>query len=180
MTGAWEIVFAAALAVYLLAFVPAAMRRIEFQSEIIAASTPEAVFALVSDPNNWHRYVPELTLRATVRPPLKVGDLIYDRFVAHEVTLEGIERVVAFDPGVRFGTQMLSGGHGTTGVYDLFKADGGTRIIYRCETSLTVLEAWAGNGFRRGFLAGKLKANRDLTMQRIKALLEAETAPASV
>ena len=180
MSGAGEIAFGVALAVYLLAFVPPAMRRIAFQSEIIASSTPDAVFALVSDPNNWHLYVPELTLRATVRAPLKVGDLIHDRFVAEHVTLEGIERVVAFDPGVRFGTQMLSGSHGTTGVYDLFKAEGGTRIVYHCETSLTLLEAWAGNGFRRGFLAGKLKANRDLTMQRIKALLEAETAPGSV
>ena len=180
MSGASEIVFAAAVAVYLLAFVPPVMRRIAFESEIIADSTPDAVFALVSDPNNWHRYVPELTLTATVRAPMKVGDLIHERFVAGDVTLEGIERVVAFDPGVRFGTQMLSGGHGTTGVYDLFKADGGTRIVYRCETSLTVLEAWAGNGFRRGFLAGKLKGNRDLTMQRIKTLVEAETAPGSV
>ena len=180
MSGDWEIVFAAALAVYLLAFVPRAMRRIAFESEIIAGSTPDAVFALVSDPNNWHRYVPEVTLTAPVRAPLKVGDLIYDRFVTGDVTLDGIERVVAFDPGVRFGTQMMSGGHGTTGVYDLFTAEGGTRIIYRCDTRLTVLEAWAGNGFRRGFLAGKLKANRDLTMQRIKAVLEAETAPVSV
>jgi polyketide cyclase/dehydrase/lipid transport protein len=175
-----DIVLIAALMVYLLVFVPPAMRRIAFESEVVVGCSPDAAFALVSDPNNWPRYVPELQLRAVVRPPLKLGDLIYDRFAARDMTVEGIERVVAFEPGVRFGTQLVSGGHGTTGVYELFRTEGGTRIVFRCETSLTVLEAWAGNGFRRDFLASKLKANRDVTMQRIKGVLEADAAAASV
>ncbi|HKC18685.1 MAG TPA: hypothetical protein VKE27_03550 [Candidatus Dormibacteraeota bacterium] len=46
----------------------------------------------------------------------------------------------------------------------------------RCHTSLTLLEAWAGNGFRRRYIARRLKAARDEVMQRIKGILEAEAA----
>jgi hypothetical protein len=165
--------------VYLLAFVPRSMRRIQFESTIVVRCTPKAAFALVSDPNNWHRYVPELELRAAVRAPVTVGDLIYDRVVVKGSTHDAIERVIAYEPGERFGTQIV-GGHGTTGIYELYAADGGTLVTYRCQATLTLFEAWAGNGFRRGRLAAKLKEVRDPIMQRIKAILEAEAAAVSV
>ena len=178
MSGA-DLLFFGALALYMLAFVPPAMRRIAFESSVFARCTRRQAFDLVSDPNNWPRYVPELSLRSRVRTPVKLGDLIEDRVVWHGVTHDAVERVIAYEPGERFGTQIV-GGHGTTGEYELFAADGGTLINYRCRATLTLLEAWAGNGFRRGHLAAKLKEARDPIMDRLKNLLEAEPSTVSV
>ena len=174
------VLLGALLAVYLLVFAPPAMRRIEFESSVYVRCTPMQVFALVSNPNSWPRYVPQLQLRSAVATPVKIGDLIYDRVAAEGLTHDGVERVIASDPGVSFGTQMVTGGHGTTGVYELFAADGGTDVVYRCRATLTLFEAWAGNGFRRGYLTAKLKAARDPIMQQIKVLLEAGLLPSSV
>ena len=177
--NAGDLLLIGLVAAYMLVFVPPAMRRIQFQSSVVARCTPMQAFALVSDPNNWPRYVPELSLRSRVRTPVKLGDLIEDRVVWHGVTHDAVERVIAYEPGERFGTQIV-GGHGTTGEYELFATDGGTLIDYRCRATLTLLEAWVGNGFRRGHLAAKLKVARDPIMERIKNVLEAEPSPVSV
>ena len=177
--NAGDAVLLALIGIYLLVFMPPAMRRIQFQSSVVARCTPMEAFALVSDPNNWPRYVPELSLRSRVRTPVKLGDLIEDRVVWNGVTHDAVERVIAYEPGERFATQVV-GGHGTTGEYELFAADGGTLINYRCRATLTLLEAWAGYGFRRGHLAAKLKEVRDPIMERIKNVLEAEPSPVSV
>ncbi|HET7338468.1 MAG TPA: SRPBCC family protein [Candidatus Dormibacteraeota bacterium] len=180
MRNPGALVVYAAIAVYLLAFVPRTMRRIQFVSTIVVRCTPAAAFALVSDPNNWRRYVPQLELRSPVRTPVQVGDLIYDRMVFPDMTHDAVERVIVSEPGVRFGTQIVGGGHGTTGVYEFAWADGSTHVTYRCHATLTLPEAWLGNGFRRGYITGKMKAARDEVMQRIKLLLEAEPAEVSV
>lgn len=176
----WDLVVAAAIVIYLLAFIPARMRRLEFRSTIDVRCAPKDAFALVSDPNNWHRYVPELSLTAPVRTPVGIGDVIHDRIVRPNITNDGVERVIAYEPGVRFGTQMITGGHGTTGVYDFAWSDGITRITFSCQATLTLAEAWLGNGFRRGFITAQMKAGREVVMQRIKGLLEAEPAEVNV
>lgn len=170
----------AALAVYLLAFVPPAMRRLEFVSTMVVRCTPAAAFALVSDPNNWCRYAPQLELSSPVRTPVQVGDLIYDRIVSPDITHYAVERIVVSEPGVRFGTRIVGGGHGTTGVYEFVWADGSTHVTYSCRATLTLPEAWLGNGFRRAYITAKMKSARDDVMQRIKVLLEAEPAEVSV
>jgi Polyketide cyclase / dehydrase and lipid transport len=174
----WQLALAysAVLVAYVAMWIPAGMRRIGFRAAVLVRCTPEAAFALVSDPNNWPRYWPNLELRERPALPLHVGDVIHDRVTTGGLTLDAEELVTDFVAGREFGTSVI-GGRGSRGIYLVNAVDGGTEVAYVYETKLRLSEAWMGNALSRGSLTERLKSNRLAALERVKKLLEAEPVP---
>lgn len=172
----WAVAYAGIALVYIAIWVPPAMRRIGFRTSIVAGCTRNEAFALVSDPRNWHRYFPNLQVFEPIQLPLKVGDLIHDRVDAGSLVLEAWEQVVAAEPGRRFGTAVTPNKRKSSGVYELNDVPGGTEIAYVYDATLMLGEAILGSGPARSSLVGKLLAQREASLQRIKQLLEGQPA----
>ena len=69
----------ALVVVWVLLWVPRGNRTILARSAVEVRCTPQAAFELVSDPNNWPLYVPELELTQPVEVPVRLGTVISDR-----------------------------------------------------------------------------------------------------
>jgi polyketide cyclase/dehydrase/lipid transport protein len=154
-------------------------RTIEVTTAVVASTTPAAAFDLVSDPSNWPRYAPDLELVEPPVRPIALGTVIRDRMRRPPLPpLEVQERVIAYEPGRRFGTTVV-GDRPNSGVYELREVEGGTEIVYVYSAVLGVPMALLGGAFMRPQLVDRLRAVRMAAMDRIKRLLETES-PASV
>lgn len=155
---------------YVWASVPESRRHLGYLSSVVVQSTPEAAFALVSDPRNWHRFHPEVEAEA-VDMPLHVGSLVWERVTVGRTVVSGQEEVTFFEPGRRFGTALL-GGPGTSDDYEFTPVAGGTQIVYSFRGELTIPQAVLGGVFRRASQLKLMLARRELAMQRIQQILE--------
>lgn len=171
-------VLAVAIAWTVYALVPS-RRRIEVRTAIVARTTPEAAFDLVSDPSMWPRYAPDLEIIESPDLPVKVGTVIRDRMHRPSLPpLEVEERVIAFEPGRRFGTTVV-GDRPNSGIYEMREVEGGTEIAYLYSAVLGVPTALLGGAFMRPRLVNRLRSVRRAALERIKRLLEAQP-PVSV
>jgi hypothetical protein len=93
-------------------------------------------------------------------------------------TLEAEERVIAYEPGRRFGTTVV-GDRPNSGVYELREVAAGTEITYVYSAVLGIPMALLGGAFMPPRLVSRLREARLAAMERIKGLLESEL-PASV
>ncbi len=163
---------------WVLLWLPRRMRRLGFRSTVDVRCTPQDAYAFISNPNNWHLYVPGLELREPVEAPVHIGTVIPLRMSrVREIPLEGEEEVIAYEPAWRFATRSRDDPGGGTGTYTFQPVTILTRIeyAYRADVPLTIaLIGEAGVG--RWLLIRNMRKNRDRAMNRIKDLLEGRGA----
>jgi Polyketide cyclase / dehydrase and lipid transport len=177
----WQVaVIAVALVVaWILVWTPRASRRLVMRSAIDVRCTPQAAFELVSNPNHWPLYVPEIELVQPVDVPVRLGTVIHERVRRDgRILLEAEEDVVALEPGKRFGTSVRKA-QPSSGIYEIGPvADGMTHIEYTHRSVLSLPTAILGGALMRGGLGNKMAAGRAKILERIKGLLqEAQGAP---
>jgi hypothetical protein len=167
-------------AVWALVWFPRAARGVVVRGSIDVRCTSAAAFGLVSDPNNWPLYQPQIELARPVEVPVRVGSVIRQRLLRDGVvTSEGEEEVIAFEPGKRFGTTVREAAEPSTGTYGFEEVAGGTNVEYTFRSAISVPAALLGAGLRRKDLVKRMSERRAQTMDRIKRLLE-ETDATSV
>lgn len=172
----WQLglAFGALSAAYVAYSLPEATRRYSFRSVVIARCAPEAAFALVSDARNWPRYFPELTVQEPIDTPPHVGSVIRVVVVLPTVSLSADERVTVYEPPSRFATAMVqSRGEGA---YEFGLAPGGTEVAYASRGVIGIRHALLGNAVLKPVVVGRMRARRELAMQAIKSILEAQPA----
>lgn len=163
------VAFLCVAAAWLLIWMPTSARRVHLRSEIEVGCNPQAAFDLVSDPRNWSSYFPDLTA-ATLDGPIGQGSEIEVSMTRKdERVVQGKERVIAFEPGRRFGTAIMDIPRLATGSYEFEPVAGGTRIVYTFRTVMPLATALLGARFG---LARRMALNRAGGMARIKHLLE--------
>jgi hypothetical protein len=163
-----------------LFWTPRSNRKVVMRAAIEVRCTPAAAFDLVSDPNNWHLYLPNIELAQPIQPPLHVGSLIHVRMRRHGVvSLEGEEEVVALEPGRRFGTAVRDTPDPSTGIYEFEEVAGRTKIEYTYRSAVSLPAAILGGSLRRKDMVERMYDRRAQMMDRIKLLME-EADPTSV
>ncbi|HET7421405.1 MAG TPA: SRPBCC family protein [Candidatus Dormibacteraeota bacterium] len=170
--------YAAVVLAWALWNVPPTARRIQYRLRIVARSTPEAAFALVSDPRNWHSYLPALDVFGQLDLPLHIGSVVLTTFRQGRSVISEEEQVVAYDPGRRFGTASRHR-RPTDGVYEMARIDEGTEIVWTYWTVLPYSFAVLALPFSRGATRERIIRRRQESLEAIKRLLEAPT-PVSV
>jgi hypothetical protein len=165
------------IGLWILAWTPRSQRTLEVMSEIDVRCEPQAAFALVSDPHNWHLYAPQLQVVEPIPTPMQVGSIIHDRVRTATGILEAGERVIAMEPGRRFGTAVVGSPQGSSGTYDFEPAPGGTKVRYTHRSVLTMSQAALGMGLRRRSIATKMAQLRGDALERIKRILEGGAQP---
>lgn len=166
--------------VWVLIWIPRRNRKLLMRAAIDVSCTPQAAFDLVSNPNNWPLYVPEIELVQPVAVPMQLGSVIHGRVRREgKITLEADEEVVAFEPGARFGTAMRQDTQPSSGIYEFEPVSGGTRIQYTYRTLISLPAAIFGIGLLRSRLVKAMSDRRTQSFARIKGLLE-EPAATSV
>ncbi|HEV2033276.1 MAG TPA: SRPBCC family protein [Candidatus Dormibacteraeota bacterium] len=152
----------------LLCFLPP-LRRIEGRSSVQVACTPEAAFALVSDPQNWRLWTSELEVIELSEVPVRRGTVVHSRMRIAGRLLEGDERVVAFDPPRRCGREVLDVRGAGYDSYEMTATERGTLITYAARFMRPLDRAALGEALRpSNFFEERWKKK----MQRIKQLLE--------
>ena len=165
------------LLAWVMFWMPRANRTLLIRSAIDVRCTPQAAFDLVSNPNNWPLYVPEIELAQPVVVPVHLGTIIPGRVRRDgKITLEADEEVVAFEPGARFGTAMHRDPQPSTGIYDFEAVLGGTRIQYTYRTVISLPAAIFGVRLMRSRLVKVMSERRMQSFARIKRLLEERQA----
>jgi len=159
---------------WVLLWLPRRMRRIEIKSAVDVRCTAQAAFAFVSNPNNWHLYLPQLELREPVDEAVHIGTIIPLRMQrARDSPLEGDDEVVVYEPGWCFATRTRDDPGFGTGSFTFQPVASLTRIEYTYRAQVPVTTALVGEaGMMRWLLIRKMRENRDRIMQRIKDLLE--------
>jgi hypothetical protein len=148
------------------------LRRIEARSSVQAACTPEAAFALVSDPHSWRLWTPELETVESSDVPVRVGTVVRSRARVQGQLIEMEERVTVFDPPRRCSSELL-GVRGVSDMYEIAATEGGSLITYEWHFLEPLSQApFGGALFRRNFV----KRRRKKAMLRIKQLLEDDAA----
>ena len=146
------------------------------QQTIDVRCTPQAAFELVSNPENWPAYNPNIELVRPLQEPIHVGSVIQLQARHDGKVHEGAEEVVAFEPGKRFASGVMKGHVTGTDSYDLEPSPRGTRITYRFRFHMSLPMAAIGGGLLLRSEAKKLMAEREVIMERIKGMLEAPEA----
>jgi hypothetical protein len=158
---------------WVLFWTPRGNRTIVMRSAVEVRCSPQAAFELVSNPNNWHLYVPEIELAHPVEIPVHLGTVIHDRVRRDgKITVEASEEVVALEPGARFGTAIQRDPQASSGIYQFEPAAGGTRIEFTHRSVLSLPAAIFGIAFRRAAILRQMSERRAQTLVRIKLLLE--------
>ena len=152
----------------LLCFLPP-LRRFEGGSSIQVACSPEAAFGLVSDPQNWRLWTPELESVESSEVPVRLGTVVHSRGRVQGRLLLGDERLTVFDPPSPCGSEVLDVRGTGSDQYEIAATGGGTLITYKFRQIFPVSQAALGGIFnrRKPFLERWRKK-----MQRIKQLLE--------
>jgi hypothetical protein len=174
------IVFLGLAVIWALIWTPRSTRRVVARTAIELRCSPAAAFDLVSNPNNWHRYLPEFELVEPIHAPVRVGSLIHGRVHRDgRIAMEGEEEVIAFEPGRRFGTILREAPGRSTATYELEEVPGGTRLQHTFRSAVSLPAAILGDGLRRRGIMNRMVARRTRTLDRIKRLLE-DPDPTSV
>ena len=156
------------LAWILLCFLPP-LRRFDGMSSVQVACSPEAAFALVSDPHSWRLWTPELDSVESSEVPVRVGTVVRSRGRVQGRLVEGNERVTVFDPPRRCSSEVLDVQGAAFDQYDIAPNDGGTLIAYKFLHIYPVSQAALGGLWNRRKLFTERWTKK---MQRIKQLLE--------
>ena len=172
--GAAGLIFPVMLAAYVAFALSSSARRQDYRVAIVVSSTPEAAFALVSEPRNWPRYLPQVESVEPRDVPLHAGSTIRYRVRAGQTLLEVEEVVIAFEPGLRFGTGLAD--PAATGIYELSAGPGGTVIAYSHSGQMPVAQSIITGVFGRKANLGRMIEARQTGMDAIKRLLEAQPA----
>lgn len=163
---------------YALWCLPYSARRIDYRLAVVANCSPEDAFALVSDPRNWNRYLPQLGVQETFDEPLHIGSIVHETWKEGRTVYTEDEVVIAYEPGHRFGTASV-GRRPIDGVYEMTPVEGGTEIAWTYSSAFTYAQAVLGGVLRRrGFIARMIE-RRQKSLDAIKGLLE-EPVPAAV
>lgn len=163
---------------WVLVWTPRANRTIVMRSAVEVRCSPQTAFELVSNPNNWPLYVPELEIAEPVEVPVRLGTVIHDRVRREgKITVEASEEVVALEPGARFGTAIQRDPQASSGTYDFEPVAGGTSIEYTHRTLLSLPAAVFGIALMRAAIVRRMSERRAQTLARIKQLLEEPGAP---
>ena len=157
----------------LLCSVPS-LRRTESRSSIQAACTPEAAFALVTDPGRWRLWTPELELAEPSEVPVGLGTVVRELARVDGRLLEGEDRIVVFDPPRRCGTEVV--GANSSDMYEIAANEAGTLITYTFRVELPLVISVYGGVFIRRYETKKRLERRGTAMKRIKQLLEEGSA----
>jgi hypothetical protein len=158
---------------WLLIWIPSRLRAVDLRSEIETACSPRAVFDLVSNPSNWSSYIPELTADAS-EGPLGKGSLIKVELRREDGrVVQAEERVVIYEPGRRFATEIVGVSRPATGSYDLEPVARGTRIVYTYRNVMPLATAVLGGRIGMG---KRFAIRRGRAMARIKQILDGEAA----
>jgi len=158
---------------WVLVWTPRANRTVLMRSAVKVRCSPRAAFDLVSNPNNWPLYVPEIELAQPVEVPVSLGTVIHDRVRREgKIAVEADEEVVALEPGVRFGTAIQMDPQRSSGTYEFEPVDGGTIIEYTSRSLLSLPAAVFGIALRRAAIVSQMSERRKETLARIKQLLE--------
>jgi hypothetical protein len=152
----------------LLCFLPP-LRRFEGMSSVWVACSPEAAFTLVSDPQSWQLWTPELDLVESSEVPVRLGTVVHSRGRIQDRQVLGEERVVVFEPPRRCGSEVLDVQGVAFDQFDMAPTDGGTLVAYRFLQIYPFSQAVSGGiwGQRKSFTERWRKK-----MLRIKQLLE--------
>ena len=148
------------------------LRRIDTRSSVQVACNPEAAFALVSDPQSWRLWTPELERVESSEVPVRVGTIVQSRARIEGSLLEGEDKVVVFDPPWRCGTEVLDARGSSRDLYEIAATDGGTLITYTFRSMVPPELAMLGAALQRRSMTERWKKK----MQRIKQLLEDATS----
>jgi hypothetical protein len=162
------------LAWILFCFLPP-LRRIDTRSSVQVACSPEAAFALVSDPQSWQLWTPELEHVEASEVPVRVGTIVRSRGRSEGSLLEGEDKVVVFDPPWRCGTEVLDVRGTSSDLYEIAATDGGSLVTYTFRAMMPPEAAMLGSALQRRPSAERWRKK----MLRIKQLLEGGT-PGSV
>jgi hypothetical protein len=169
------LVLIALLVAWILLCLLPPLRRRGGRSSIQVACSPEAAFALVSDPQSWRLWTPELELVESSEAPVRLGTIVRSRLQIEDRRLDANERVAIFEPPWRCGSEILDAGGTGLDLYEMAASDGGTLITYVFRSVLPPAHAILGGAFRNYKLTERWRKK----MLRIKELLE-ERATGSV
>lgn len=170
----YALAYAVLVGAYVAYTMPISRRRLAYRSTITVRCTPEAAFALISEPHNWPRYLPDLQVVEPVDTPLRVGSIVSERGTAGRRVIEAQDEVTLVEPNRRLGTRGVNAP--ASGLYEFKAVDAGTEISYTAEHTLFVSDAVIGGVLSRGANVQLLKSRREAAMQRIKHVLEAPPA----
>jgi hypothetical protein len=101
------LVLIALLVAWILLCLLPPLRRRGGRSSIQVACSPEAAFALVSDPQSWRLWTPELDLVESSEAPVRLGTIVRSRLQIEGRRLDANERVAIFEPPWRCGSEIL-------------------------------------------------------------------------
>jgi uncharacterized protein YndB with AHSA1/START domain len=141
-----------------------------------APCAPEAIFALLLDPEEQKRWMPELLANEPISPgPTRPGLRFRLRVREDAQAVEYLGEVTAFDPPRRLAARFW-GGSFPRGVvmhadYRLTPEAGGTRLDYCCESGAGVF-AWLMMWLFQGSARAKVRRH----MEALRALASPEAA----
>ena len=156
---------------YALWCVPMSVRRVYYRLAIVVQATPEEAFALVSNPRNWNRYLPQIGVEEPIDEPLHLGSVVHTTWSEKRTAYSEDEQVIDFEPGVRFGTASVHR-RPSDGIYEMTPVAGGTEIAWTYWSALTYAQAVLGGALRRRALVARMIERRAASLQAIKRLLE--------
>ena len=172
------LVYALAIGLYLVFTIPASRRHIGYKSLITVRCTPEAAFALISNPRNWPRYETGLVeIREPLDAPLRVGSIVRERARIAGSVFDGEDEVTLIEPSRKLGFRVRTAG--STDLYEFTPVDGGTELSHTVDIPLSISDAVIGGALTRSASLERLLTRRKAIMQRIKEILEAP-GPATV
>jgi Polyketide cyclase / dehydrase and lipid transport len=163
---------------YALWCMPMSVRRVYYRLVIVVRATPEEAFALVSNPRNWSRYLPQIGVEEPIDEPLHLGSVVRTTWLEKHTAYTEDEQVIDFETGRRFGTASVHR-RPSDGIYELTPVGGGTEIAWSYRSALTYPQAVLGGALRRRALVAHMVQRRKASLQVIKGLLE-EQVPVPV
>ncbi len=172
----------AAIALWVVLWAPEGARRTVLTSTVVINREPAAVFDFVSDSTNAPRYqyMYDLTVEKITPGPVHVGTQFRTHVnlragidpATRNVSSDGVEEVLEFDPDRRLVSSVISGRRPNRDVMTFEEVPGGTRLTHRFEFVHSYPHALIGVRLRHRDMNRRLKANRIATWNRAKEILE--------
>jgi len=167
-----ELISAGVVAWIVLWSVPR-MRRTRIVTSFVVRSTPDVVFAFISDARNLPRYRTD-TLRVEMMTPEPIGP--GSRFREHVrlpngTELTGEDEYIDFVPDRRFTERSTSMSPNITEM-SFEQVDHGTRVTHRLDFEHSFTSSVFGGMFTNGEVTRQILAHRRAAEERIKKILE--------
>jgi uncharacterized protein YndB with AHSA1/START domain len=155
---------------YIGYWVPRSRRVVEAKAEAVVAASPEAVFALATDPSAIHRLHPDiLSAHADDGRPTGVGSRIRAR--SRSGRIEGVDLVVEFDAPHRYADRTLSGAPANSFSVTFTPSGGGTLIHWESRHLLPFPMAVI-SGYRKPGISRQLIKTRQRWVENVRRELE--------